>query len=1506
MVQVNLTGPNYQEAVETQDESLIRDKHQEYQSALNSISTLNTLVKGGGEILDKLSSDHFNKALQGEAGEFLQEAAVFEQGQSASELGELDPAGEPMPPNMDEAKKKFDEKFEDLVKAAPWAYRGALRGKKAELRGKYLGAVEDIAIDERDVALSQMRSDTGTTEDTARLVSWKRGIRNINLRYNAVQEASLEYGTALINEEVNPYVAHGRLDEFIGKVNLVANGGTDDVGVHDLTAATEKDLRAYAFARAEGQALSPNGPGTHAVGVLLRKADDAEKSIRAVNAFIPRLDPTDTKAIRFINVAKSAERIHNTSAGGLVTSGDISTVLNSLTEHVDMVIRSGDQRSLDLLLSTVFRDSTNINVNESFGSTLVDLQLGYEREVALLPEGDTRTAIQSMLNSIKSLRGRIIVPATSGKGGGAASTRTVPSEDQIVAAGGIKDYLNGKELPSVTEYSHLWSSLTKETTFNQRMFLRAVYSHLTSMKGGDTQENFMNLLANINDALGAPDSIMMFENGNLRVLTPLENGAYRDYFSTLQFELLEGTDGRPDSLVLLRGPVIKEEKRAAGTIGASPAGAGTDTNGQPKPDMVQVSAPVEQVIAKAVEAMGTVPNPERASAVAEINRDLVALAVELIKEEREASAGVEPARTGETVITTLILARLLGKVGGDGRALRLLETMVSQDRGGLVKSGLSMLEKMTRNPNPAAIKEFLTNTPLGKKVAANLGEAALETLDFQGGAEKVRKAIKKEMWKSIRGGLKWGRPITTGPFKVLWSMAKGTYGHVLDPVGRGVGSRIAKSAVGKWVGSEFMKHLRNPMTIVKGMWRLVSLPWLAAEQVTLQAAYSAERGVHSLGERAGEQREIIDKRGVDTSGRSDLDVLASIMHEAGATATGTFGFSTDRLITDSGPYAPQGFDEQMAYYAYGIANFVTTGETNPRAAALDRAGATSHLVKSGSYTEVSDRLFEELYPISPKHKTNAYRTRAEGFNTDVEEMQGLAANLGMLLPYHPGEPDHTDPPESYPEPSGTRLLGTNKRWNEDNTYITFDRADDSESFGSRLLLHLNENPGDHEAATLAKEHFSTGGHTHHNVLTLVDMLPQGRLSVSELFSAENLTAAGIAALDAHLGSLSLEASQPLIDSVLPLGGIVGGEQIDDRPRPGWADIKVMLDSLVAGQEWEKLGDLLEPIVSNPESHTYFKSLLPPMPENSAMIRIEGLSLNANQELSWKMVPHEQTYHFLVWRTLKERMLETAGVDPVPLDDVERAAAMSSDWIEYQENALTDEHMRGWLDPGEWDEMAQDVATTIEARYGANFDNLNSADGRSPGQVVRDSTDRLKVSARLNAKQDELASSWERLSGEAGHYGDWVTNALKGSHENATLHPSQRGRASKLEVKRTIERLDDIILGMEAAAKMTEADRAGTPGLKDVSFKWHETPLDYTGHGGFTIREAFVTQDTQRAAQGQGHLRFSAMVKNEDGSATRKFISIIKLKRGVEILRRHQRLTYLIEDLDSLNAEAGAK
>lgn len=1473
MVQVNLTGPNYQEAVETQDESLIRDKHQEYQSALNSISTLNTLVKGGGEILDKLSSDHFNKALQGEAGEFLQEAAVFEQGQSASELGELDPTGEPMPPNMDEAKKKFDEKFEDLVKAAPWAYRGALRGKKGELRGKYLDAVEDIAIDERDVALSQMRSDTGTTEDTARLVSWKRGIRDIRLRYNAVQEASLEYGTALINEEVDPYVAHGRLDEFIGKANLVANGGTDDVGVHDLTAATEKDLRAYAFARAEGQALSPNGPGTHAVGVLLRKADDAEKSIRAVNAFIPRLDPTDTKAIRFINVAKSAERIHNTSVGGLVTSGDISTVLNSLTDHVDMVIRSGDQRSLDLLLSTVFRDSTNINVNESFGSTLVDLQLGYEREVALLPEGDTRTAIQSMLNSIKSLRGRIIVPATSGKGGGAASTRTVPSEDQIVQAGGIKEYLNGKELPSVTEYPHLWSSLTEKTTSNQRRFLGAVYSHLTSMKGGDTQENFMDLMANINDALGAPNSIMMFENGNLRVLTPLENGAYRDYFSTLQFELIEGTDGRPDSLVLLRGPVIKEEKRAAGTIGANPAGAGTDTNGQPKPDMAQVGAPVEQVIEKAVEAMGTVPNPERASAVDNINRGLIDLAVEAMEEDRRASEGVEPVPVGTTVLATLTLGRLLGKAGGDGRALRLLETMVSQDRGGLVKSGLSILEKMTRNPDPAAIKEFLTNTPLGKKVAANLGEAALETLDFQGGAEKVRKAIKKEMWKSIRGGLKWGRPITTGPFKVLWSMAKGTYGNVLDPVGRGVGSKIAKSAVGKWVGSEFMKHLRNPMTIVKGMWRLVSLPWLAAEQVTLQAAYSAERGVHSFDEREEEQREIIDKRGVDPSGRSDLDVLASIMYEAGATAPGTFGLSTDRLITDSGPYAPQGFDEYMASYAYGIANFVTTGEYNPRAAALGRAGATSAVVKSGSYTEVSDRLFEELYPI----KTNAYRTRAEGFNTDVEEMQGLAANLGMLLPYHPGEPDHTEPPESYPEPSGTRLLGTNKRWNEDNTYIVFDRAGDRERFGDKLFEYVTENPGDHEAATLAKEHFSIGGWTQQHVLAFVDMLPQGGVPLHEIFSDENLTDLGKAALEAQLGA-----------------------------SPDFKTVAVMLESLFAEEKWDELGDFLEPIVSNPKSHTYFKSLLPPMPENSAMIRIEGLSLNANQELSWKMVPNEQTYHFLVWRTLKERMLETAGVDPVPLDDVERAAAMSSDWIEYQENALTDEHMRGWLDPGEWDEMAQDVATTIEARYGANFDNLNSADGRSPGQVVRDSTDRLKVSARLNAKQDELASSWERSSGEAGHYGDWVTNALKGSHENATLHPSQRGRASKLEVKRTIERLDDIILGMEAAAKMTEADRAGTPGLKDVSFKWHETPLDYTGHGGLPIREAFVTQDTQRAAQGQGHLRFSAMVKNEDGSATRKFISIIKLKRGVEILRRHQRLTYLIEDLDSLNAEAGAK
>lgn len=1550
MVQVNLTGPDYREAVNTQDEFLVKDLEQDYKDSLDTISTIGKVVSATGAIIDKGAEGHLQKALLGPDGEFLGKEGIAEQGQAAgSDLDDVDKDGVPLKPNLVPAAKKFDEDYENLVKQAPFFYRAAMRGNKGELKAKYMALVEEEATNERDYALSRMQSDEGTPEDEARILRAKSsGIRNRSVRAPAVDLQSLQYVKARLNED-DPIVARsGVVDAYIGAANQISKD--------TMSQPAMDDANKYAEGRAEKFASSPSGRAKM-VSTILDKPSTAKSStdetLAAYRLYASYLAGSAEKWAQEIVALVPALEAY---VSGVYTRGDASIIVRNMLTDITRAAREIRPDIITKIVSKAFGEHNQVDVPGAFTRTLKDLSLTLGRMYRETPDGKDKDRLKKTVEVLNELRNRVVPPATTGGrgagGGGGGGASIVPSRIEIYNAGGVLAAMRGKSLPANIDFTHLERELTAMTPFTQRLVVSSIEA---GFEGPFTQADLQNRLADIDAALGDGGRILMGPEspGQLLVLSENDDGNWDDFIGGGTWSIQEPDGNRPATASRVKtqaGPPT----RAQGTTTQPQGGALQNASGEPKPGVFETNF-ASLPFFEAVRQFGLAESVEsEANFLAGTGMSLQQHTPEYIAEMEEfvqerAVALMEAARAEDRELGTVdwlhvyaggvILGQAARYGAKDGRLIRAINTFVGTGQEGtFLKNGLSRLDWLVRNPTPGAVKEFLTNTPLGKKVAAELGEDAMAALSVRARASGtvgvedaqkrvnllIKKIIRKEVWKSIRGGvLKNVNPLTglRNTKDVVFTLARAVGAAFKSPAGKWSGSQAFGKLIKK-TGKELLYHLKNPRTILTGMRRFVSIPWIAAEQAILQPiAFPIERGRESLiarntaemikrGELTDEEIKIQAAQRnapgafspyvpLPNRQTSDRQALTRAMYLESFTSEGVDLPIVGEVSTDymESPYVePKGYDEHAAEIAGRMISLVTTGSTNPRGDLIKEADGYAMDIDGGSVWSMSPELHMALYPNGVKND----------FNENLHESQAAILAVGVRLDLPLPEYDHTKPPGSAisPRPRGVRIYGTDMEYLEDHKYMLFETADQWEDYGVRLLDHVWDNPGDREAAVLMEAYSSDVRGGRQQLLWLIELFPSSGKNLAEVFSIENLTAEGVKAIDNALTSKH-----------------VFGLQLSPVARH-----KFFEDMVSAGQ-WDRLADFLEPIMADPAAHTFFKSLLPPMPPEDAMVTISALSILGDGTVAYEMRPNDRLNHFIAYHTLRRMNEEQTnpgqsqflagggGRLGVPLDPVERAAHMSALWIEFDLKALLD-GPPGWIDLDEWDRLAVQVGNNAEKWYGPQFSNLNKSLKMPPGQSIRDSVNPTVVSERLSAKQEELRSveltalgplqdvlhgvlagidkyqvAYDAL-GSTGETGmgfnigtdsPWALlnpmNLFRGEGsihltKGDVLTPEARVRANEMLLRDQIESWSSMVTAIETNAAVPEHYRAK----------------------GWTTEIKLMSPKKSRAFTREQLVDESFILFKTEGKD--QWIPLESLRRGLEIMRRYENNYYMIKELDT--------
>jgi len=1458
MVQVNLTGPNYREAVDTQDELAVKDLHQEYKSALDDISTINTLLEKGGKVIDNMAQGHFEEALLGPQGEFLGEEGIYQQGLLAgSNLDDVDDNGVPVPVDTTEAKAHFDEEYEKLVQGSPLMYRAILRGKKAGVKGKYAALVEERAYMERDVALSRMSSDEGTKEDWARILRSQNLIRNPNLRVDALNRTSLQYVNAATSEAPSPLIGLQTVDAAIGAANLIAR--------YDMSAEAEALARNNANDRANAYAKSEEGRSHLAYSVV--SGVDSEDHLQAARLYMGTLGgETADWADTFRALVPALER---SRGGGIYTAGDARLVLNAVTPQVLGAARVVNPEVLKELLESVFQSHTKVDVSGADDEAIMDVLMELERE----QHKNSDPALGATVALLETYVGKTSVIARRGAASGTGMPwANTPSTDNVKESGAIKALAEAGILPEGTEFRGITKALSDFTPHSQRAFLEELIS-FAGRRGNGNTPGLMGMLSEIEDILTLPGAkLVNAENGIPQVVYPIPGaeGEYRNVLTRGKVEVHQRSEGQGEVV----RPSEERSTRPSGTTGQPVGGQLNDPGtGNPNPGVVEVGDTGVVEIGGPDQPIGMIlgDNYRSSEQQQRIEELIVSIHEERLKEEEEEEE--DPVKFMHAYVSLVALSKLVHFGAKDGRGTRLLESLLSKGAREGIYSGLSVLDKMTRDKGflQVNIMKFLKDTPLGKMVALEVGEEVLlAIIDRAYGTsaqellkKKIQNAVQKEMYKSIKENLNL-KKLLRGHWEVVKWLSKGT-ANIVSKTPEGAYGWARNAA--KWTGKQIMHHVRNPMTIATGLRRLISLPWLLADVAVTEGSEANIEG------RERHATESQSGRPVQTL--SDGEALRNVLIAAGAKDL------VGGAFFESGP----GRDTPGTGFAAGIDMFTDLIKTaapggipittNREQDMYDLAVGSGTIISAGYYNAIPRGLYERLYPD---------QKNGGAFNQTIHVVQEAVANEGMLLPFHP-VPDHTQPYRETP-PTGRRIFGTKGKpveYREDHIYTVYDSPGDREDYGRRLYQYVLSNPNDLEASVLMKDWVDEGKKGMATLLDLVQAFPLDQIHYSEVFSPENLTVEGWEAVH---GSGSDDTR------------IVGDPHDKDPP------MRLPVEHTV-----EDFLETIEPLIQHDNAHTYFKSLLPPMPQQDAMVRISGIGITGSHHMKWELTANEQFNHFVVWRTL--RSMEDGGFDPsaVPRSDAERAADLSSDWLEFlavEGGAMNDVDLTGYMDEDEWQKKAAEVGTQAELMFGPNFSRVQDHFKGAPGLALRRSLDRVGLVSDLDETLDQLRSK-ERP--DLAHYGRFITGFMEGEskekvlseQEDATVftggenwlptlfdtpgyditnwglaggvevHPSQAERARGLVLSRAIEQWSLALSTLETQAALPTHVRMDT----GYEIK-HRKP---------STRRNFPPLYTRSQVQAASTVFFRP-------NGTKQWIPLNSMKSAIDDMRRYRKLLHL--------------
>ena len=1467
MVQVNLTGPNYREAVDTQDELAVKDLHQEYKSALDDISTINTLLEKGGKVIDTMAQGHFEEALLGPQGEFLGEEGIFQQGLLAgSNLDDVDANGVPVPVDTTEAKAHFDEEYEKLVQGSPLMYRAILRGKKAGVKGKYTALVEERAYMERDVALSRMSSDEGTKEDWARILRSQGLIRNPNLRVDSLNRTSLQYVNAATSEARSPLIGLQTLDAAIGAANVIAR--------YDMSSEAEGAARANASERAEAYASSEEGRAHLAFSVVTGM--DSGDHLQAARLFMVTLGgETADWADTFRALVPALER---NRAGGIYTAGDAALLLDSVTPQVLDAARTVNTGVIKGLFERVFQSHTKVDVSVADDEAILDVLMELEQEHIRNPTNQ----VADMLAALETYVGKTTVVArrgaASGKGVPWANT---PSIDNVKESGAIGALVEAGILPEGAKFRRITKALKDFSAHSKRAFVEQWIS-IAGRKGNGTTPGFMGMLSMIEDRLEIPGARLVNDGAGIpQVVYPIPGpeGIYRNVLTRGRVEVSPGIEGQGEVV----RPYGERSTRPVGTTVPPVGGPLIDSDGTPNPDVVEVgdtgdievpdrtgSPSDTDQFAGMILGDGARSNEEQGR----IDDLIVSIQEKRLGKEEE----VKPVEPMHAYVAAVMLGRLVQYGAKDGRGVRLLESLLSKGAREGIYSGMSVLEKMTRGKGTPvevskAIMKFLKDAPLGKKVALELGEVALQQISetAQGfgenphNIEKMRKAVQKEMYKSIKENLnpkkllrghwevvKW---LSTGAANIVSKTPEGAYGW-------------ARNAA-KWTGKQIMHHLRNPMTIATGLRRLISLPWLLADVAVTEGSEANIEGRERHATESQSERSIVPK--------SDGEALRDILIASGASdLTGGAFFESGPGRSKDGTFFAAGFDmftDLIKTAAPGGIPITTNREQD----IYELAVGSGEIITAGAYNAIPSRLYEDLYP---KEEREGIKWYGGAFNHTIHVVQESVANEGLLLPFRPVT-DHTQPYRETP-PAGRRIFGTKGNpveYREDHIYTVYGSPGDREDYGRRLYEYVLSNPNDREAAVLMEDWVEEGKAGMATLLDLAQAFPLDQMHYSEVFTPENLTVEGWKAVHGP----GLADTQNV------------GDPHDNEPAvrlPVRLPVEMSVDEFI---------ETIEPLIEHDNAHTYFKSLLPPMPQQDAMVRISGIGITGSHHMKWELTANDQFNHFVVWRTL--RRMEDGGFDPsaVPRSDAERAADLSGDWLEFLslEGAMNDVDLPGYMDEDEWQKKAAEVGTQAALMFGPKFSRLQDHFKGAPGLEFRRSLDRVGIVRDLDETLDRLRSK-ERP--DLAHYGGFITGFMEGKskekvlseQEDATVftggtnwmptlfggsveipaHHAERARG--LVLSRAIEQWSLALSTIETQASLPTRSQMDTG--YEIMHRKPSTRRNFPG---------LYTQDQVRAA--------STVFFRPKG--TDQWIPLHSMKSAVDDMRRYHRLVHLKKEFE---------
>lgn len=245
-----------------------------------------------------------------------------------------------------------------------------------------------------------------------------------------------------------------------------------------------------------------------------------------------------------------------------------------------------------------------------------------------------------------------------------------------------------------------------------------------------------------------------------------------------------------------------------------------------------------------------------------------------------------------------------------------------------------------------------------------------------------------------------------------------------------------------------------------------------------------------------------------------------------------------------------------------------------------------------------------------------------------------------------------------------------------------------------------------------------------------------------------------------------------------------------------------INVLVAqGMPVQEAADLLtlQDMLSDEGSDGYFKTPMPFQDGESPLVSVVGLTVKGDFSIQWSLKPNEQVPHFIAYQTMKRMHEESQKTfledymepwtDAVPTNPLEWTAKNAEDWAEFQQLALNDDAMPGWIDQDEWDEMAVEVASNMKKWWGVDLGDTNST--VAPGL-------RLQRSLHVDEELAGVRETISRLEGleydSLGPLGDLVGDILSGSSatQHPLLHKSAQKRVNRRETHKMVRELSDLV------------------------------------------------------------------------------------------------------------------